>query len=66
MKKLGYIRVSTTEQNPDRQINGLKPICDKLYIEKISATAQKRPVFDRLLKSLKAGDTLGRGDNLII
>lgn len=58
MLKQGYIRVSTDEQNLDRQIDGLTPICDNLHIEKISAKASIRPVFDSLLNSLKPGDTL--------
>lgn len=56
--KLGYLRVSTEEQKPDRQIDALKPLCDELHIETVSAIAKKRPVFERILKRLKAGDTL--------
>ena len=33
-------------------------MCDKLHIEKLSAVAKKRPVFDRVLHELKRGDTL--------
>ena len=58
MKKLGYLRVSTEEQRPDRQIDGLESICDELFIEKVSAVAKKRPVFNFVLDKLKAGDTL--------
>ncbi len=56
--KIGYLRVSTKTQRPDRQINGLKDLCDRLYIEKLSAVARKRPVFDKVLNELKRGDTL--------
>jgi len=55
--KLGYLRVSTEEQNTDRQIDALKPLCDNVFIEKISATAPKRPVFDQVMSLLKTGDT---------
>lgn len=58
MTKVGYLRVSTEEQRPDRQINGLKPLCDTLHIERVSAVAKKRPVFERILRTLKNGDTL--------
>ena len=58
MKKIGYIRVSTEEQKPDRQIDGLRSHCDTLYIEKISAVAKKRPVFEQVLNSLQIGDRL--------
>lgn len=57
-KRIGYLRVSTEEQKPDRQVDGLKSHCDILHIEKLSAVAKKRPVFDRILSQLKRGDTL--------
>jgi DNA invertase Pin-like site-specific DNA recombinase len=56
--KIGYIRVSTEEQNHQRQIDSLESVCDKLFTEYASAASKKRPVFDKALKSLKAGDTL--------
>ncbi len=52
------MRVSRADQCINRQIDGLKAICDEMYLEKISATSRSRPVFDNLLASLKAGDTL--------
>ncbi len=56
--KIGYLRVSTKTQKLDRQINGLEDLCDRLYIEKLSAVAKRRPVFDKVLRELKRGDTL--------
>ena len=56
--KIGYLRVSTEEQRPDRQIDGLEPLCDVLRIEKTSAAGKTRPIFDRILAELRAGDTL--------
>ena len=56
--KIGYLRVSTEEQNPDRQRDGLNTLCDEIHIEKISAVGKKRPVYNKVLKRLKAGDTL--------
>jgi len=55
--KIGYLRVSTDEQNADRQIDALKPLCDDIFIEKLSATAPKRPVFDQVMSLLRTGDT---------
>jgi DNA invertase Pin-like site-specific DNA recombinase len=55
--KLGYLRVSTEEQRPDRQIDALEPLCDKLYIEYSSAVAKKRPIFEEVMAALKPGDT---------
>lgn len=56
--KIGYLRVSTEEQCPDRQIDGLSPICDELHIERLSACAKHRPIFEGILARLSKGDTL--------
>ena len=55
-KQVGYVRVSTRAQIADRQIAALEEICDELYVEYESATARKRPVFDRAIAALKSGD----------
>ena len=57
-RKVGYLRVSSSEQRPDRQIDGLKNICDELHVEIMSAVKDARPVFNGLIGSLKTGDTL--------
>ena len=59
MKKsqlIGYARVSSEDQNLERQLEGLE--VDKLYIEKISGKDVKRPVLEDLLKYIREGDTL--------
>lgn len=56
-RRLGYIRVSTRAQAPDRQIEVLRLECDALHIEHVSAVASERPVFDRLIADLRPGDT---------
>jgi len=56
MKKIAYLRVSTCEQRPDRQIDGLKDICDELHIEKLSAMSKCRPVYEEVMDRLKPGD----------
>ena len=58
MKKLGYLRVSTQDQCVDRQIDGLKGIADELYIERVSAIAKKRPVYDEVIAKLEPGSGL--------
>lgn len=55
--KLGYIRVSTRDQNTARQLSALREECDELLIERASATAKKRPVFEAALARLEPGDT---------
>lgn len=54
--KIGYLRVSTEEQKPDRQVDALEPICDELHIEKLSAVAKKRPVYEAVVANMNAGD----------
>jgi DNA invertase Pin-like site-specific DNA recombinase len=58
LARIGYLRVSTEEQRPDRQIDGLTALCDELHIEIISATAMKRLVYDTVIANLQSGDTL--------
>lgn len=50
------MRVSTAEQRPDRQIDGLKGYCDELHLETLSATSRRRPVYGRVMRRLKPGD----------
>lgn len=58
MKKIAYLRVSTAEQRPDRQIDGLALICDELHIETLSACSRRRPVYERVVAALQSGDML--------
>lgn len=58
MKKIAYLRVSTHEQSPDRQIDGLKGLCDDLRIETVSACSRRRPVYEDVLAELRSGDIL--------
>lgn len=55
--RIGYLRTSTTEQSPARQIDSLSAYCDVLNIEKISANQKTRPVFLATLRRLRTGDT---------
>lgn len=56
--KYGYIRVSTTEQNTDRQHETLDKICDCLFEEKISGKDMNRPELLKLLDTVKSGDEI--------
>lgn len=58
MRKIGYLRVSTQEQRPDRQIDALQSSCQVLRIETISATSRRRPVYEAVMAELLPGDTL--------
>lgn len=57
----GYIRVSTKEQNTDRQEIaltefGVNP--KHIYVDRLSGKDFNRPAYRRLMKKLKPGDTL--------
>jgi len=55
----GYARVSTKDQNLERQLAVLKPICDEIVTEKESGkTTRERPELLNLLSHLRKGDTL--------
>ncbi len=57
----GYIRVSTREQNEDRQLIALRdaavPDCN-IFLDKQSGRDFQRPSYRRLVKKLKPGDLL--------
>lgn len=60
-KFYGYIRVSTKDQNEERQIIALKrfPIDEKyIYIDKASGKDFHRPQYQKMVKRLKEGDIL--------
>ena len=57
--KYAYVRVSTVEQNEERQIEGLeKHGIDKWFIEKVSGKDTNRPELQAMLDTAKAGDTI--------
>ena len=55
MTKIGYARVSTTDQNLDRQLDQLKQI-DKLFQESISGVNKDRPQLKAMLDYIREGD----------
>ena len=56
--KIGYVRVSSSEQNPTLQLEALQKVgCEKIYQEKKSAF-KERPELERALQDLRAGDIL--------
>ena len=61
MKKYGYARVSSTDQNTDSQVATLRKmgvIPANLHIDKQSGKDFQRPQYQRLIKRLKQGDLL--------
>ena len=57
----GYIRVSTREQNEDRQLIALEPYNippENIFIEKKSGKDFERPEYKRMVRKMKPGDLL--------
>lgn len=57
----GYVRVSTMEQNIERQIHalleyGIHP--DNIYVDKLSGKDFERPSWKKILRKMKPGDVL--------
>lgn len=55
-KQIGYIRVSTIDQNTDRQLHGIE--LDKVFEDKCSGKDANRPQLKACLEYLRDGDTL--------
>lgn len=56
---IGYIRVSTNDQNTGLQRNALECAgCEQIFEDKMSGKTTQRPGLKRALKKLKPGDTL--------
>ncbi|TGU71033.1 recombinase family protein [Geomonas terrae] len=53
---VGYVRVSSIEQNTDRQLEGL-PL-DQVFTDKCSGKDTKRPELESMLKFVRHGDTV--------
>ena len=56
---IGYARVSTSGQNLDGQCDSLRKAgCESIYSEKISGAKVQRPELERMLDTLREGDTV--------
>jgi hypothetical protein len=56
---IGYARVSTRDQNLALQLDALtKAGCETIFQEQASGATKARPELDRLLASLRPGDTV--------
>ncbi len=57
--KIGYVRVSTVDQNEARQIEAMKADgVEKIYMDKKSGKDFNRPEYQRMIASLQKGDIL--------
>lgn len=53
-KRIGYIRVSTSDQNIDRQLVGFE--LDRVFVDRASGKDSNRPQLDALLSYVRDGD----------
>ena len=61
MNTYGYVRVSSIDQNEDRQLIAMSEkniSLSNIYIDKQSGKDFERPKYKKLVKKLKAGDLL--------
>ena len=57
--KIGYARVSTQDQNLDRQLDNLRSAgCERIFNEKMTGTKSDRPELKTMLLTLRSGDIL--------
>ena len=57
--KIGYVRVSTVDQNEARQVEALKKYgIEKWYTEKVSGKDLNRPELQKMLDFAREGDTI--------
>ena len=59
LQKIGYVRVSSTSQNPSRQFRQLNEIgMDIIYEENISGATKDREQLQKMLEDLQEGDII--------
>lgn len=61
MTRYGYVRVSSKDQNPERQVRAMQEqqiLEADIYMDKISGQDFARPEYQRLLETLQKGDVL--------
>ena len=54
--KIGYIRVSSADQNTERQLDGL--VMDRTFTDKVSGKSTDRPQLQEMLRFVREGDHL--------
>jgi len=57
-QRIGYIRVSSGDQNPDRQLADQRDRLDKVFIDHASGRTIHRPQWQALRQYVREGDTV--------
>lgn len=59
MAVYGYVRVSTADQNPERQIGKMEAAgVDRMFVDRASGKSMDRPAYAEMLGALRRGDTV--------
>ncbi|MDH4562147.1 recombinase family protein [Pseudomonas sp. BN411] len=56
MAKVGYVRISSVDQNTARQLDGVQ--VDKTFTDKVSGATTDRPQLQAMLEYVREGDTI--------
>lgn len=56
MAHVAYIRVSSEDQNTDRQLDGI--VVDRTFTDKVSGATTNRPALTEMLDYVRDGDTI--------
>lgn len=56
MAHVAYIRVSSEDQNTDRQLDGI--VVDRTFTDKVSGATTNRPALSEMLDYVRDGDTI--------
>lgn len=56
LARIGYARVSSTDQNLDRQLEALEESCKKIFSDKLSGKNTNRPALQEMLDFIREGD----------
>lgn len=56
MAKVGYVRISSVDQNTARQLDGVA--LDKVFTDKVSGATTDRPQLQAMLEYVREGDTI--------
>jgi len=55
-QRIGYIRISSEDQNPDRQLEG--QTLDRVFLDKASGKDAQRPALQAMRNYIREGDTV--------
>jgi len=56
LSRIGYARVSSLDQNLDRQLEALEESCSKIFSDKLSGKNTNRPALQEMLNFIREGD----------